>query len=403
MANPNDPNLDIKVKVSGTPAAVQDLDKTKKGLEDVTKASTKANVETEKLTKTSKAHGVEVEKVVGVKGRLLDSFKKLTGQIPGLGFAIGALKNPFVALIAVIALLLDSLAKIKAHIEAVKAAVGDGKITTNFETIGKILAQGKIDAKALADELDRIASRDPTIDEAGQKAIADFDRQLRREELADPEGTGKETRAQRRLEFIAGTKASQALRAREDLRAGRAAIPAETAALQAARDKHRRAMELAEAHTTPLKPLEDTVAQFETILNTPLAMRSYAQLQLTSGFHGERGLQEALAIAKEDLANAQRGNTNVGILRANADADLADAERRFSNFSSGLTTFAGQARSFGESFRSASADADVARPASTFDPTVQARYEAQFAAFLERVTKLTAKYDAELKRQANGD
>ncbi len=80
----NDPNLDIKVKVSGTDQGTRDLDKTASGLQKLKGASDSATAATGKLT--------------GEQKKFFDGLKKVGSEVPVVGALLNALKNPWTTL-----------------------------------------------------------------------------------------------------------------------------------------------------------------------------------------------------------------------------------------------------------------------------------------------------------------
>lgn len=399
------PKYEIKFETPGADKSAQDLNKIADIAADVEKklkamdAAEQKSLKTQRvhgdesqqmarhlseLTKEAKAHGAQAEKVTGIKARWLDATNKLKSQIPGLSFVIGAAKNPLVALVAVIALFLDSLSKIKERLDALKAAFGDGKITTNFQRIGEIMAQGKIDAKELANQLERIERRGESPDERAGRNRADIERQLKLEadqdaaqktiELAgvtDPvqrarieaRFTDRATaRERRRADAGAAIAADQQFRQQDALRELQGRQPAEQALVEAARDRHRRQMELAAlAEQGNLAEIQKELATIDGILGTPLLKRSIGQLQLTSAYGGESGLSQSRAAIAGALQNEQQAHVKAGFIRKIADADLAAAEGRFSTFTGSIVAAREGIRSTVGSRAAALADSQNAR------------------------------------------
>lgn len=386
------------------------------------------------LTKEAKnLKGVnEVTKeTTGIKAKFRDSLKSLQSTIPGFNFVVGAMKNPYVALIAVVALAVNALRSFQQSMKEIEQAVGTGKITTNFEAIGRALAQSKIDARELADEIERINKRPDTVEEQVARATADLDRRLAVEERADAaaktaELAGASTpeeraaieakysargdrRSQRRLDAVADLSLQAFFRSANARDSGLAALPREQAALEAARQENRKALDFAAAQETGPAEIERLTLALKEVtdtINTPLAQRSFQQLQLTAAAGGD--LESIRALRAADLENAQRGNRNVGAFRARADARLQSAEARFAEFSAGLSGSAESARSFGAQYAAGQATADALRPFNGSDAGPRpastqenAQWEARRAEIASQWERFFAVQDRVLKRIEN--
>lgn len=167
MPGPNDPNLDIRIKVSGSPAGEQDLKR-------VAEATEKTNASVRQLS---------------------TGFQKLSGVMPGLAAAIRTLSSPYAALAAGIALatrkIQDFIAEVEKQVEAQRVsqlAREIDKVTTASnqaqtesaafaESIRKITDAAPGAAAALAAVNDQIKLRFELMGKAGGKDIESRQRQ----------------------------------------------------------------------------------------------------------------------------------------------------------------------------------------------------------------------------------
>lgn len=419
------PKYEIKTIVTGADQAAKDLAKPGKVIEDIT-AKLKAMDDAEqkalktqrvhgdesqqmashlsKLTQEAKAQGTEASKVVGIKLRWVDALKKLQHEVPGLSYVVGALKNPFVALIAIIALAINRLSAWNEEMQRLRTAVGTGKISEEFNNIGTILAQGKVDARELADQLERITGRPSTLEELGGKALADVQRNLAVEARADEQAKTRElagaqdpvaraaiearftARAQQREQRLLGAKAEIAtgkqFRAQAELRGGLAQLPVEQQALERAKMRREKMLGLAAAQEPSAAGLQEVEDQIAAIEKPGLFPSIVRQLRFGTPAERDATLAELKRTREGMLGQRQRA----GILRATAEGEFAAAQGRFERFRGGLTGAAEQVRSFGAERVATAADADAFRPFN--DPGAAARLEAQRA--------LQARFDAQL-------
>lgn len=407
--------IEIKTIVTGGDQAAQDLNKTSQALAQTTQVTKQTGEATEGLTVK--------------KNKLIEAIKKATHEIPGFSYAVGALKNPFVALAAIIAISIRALNDFGEKIKAIEQAVGKGTIVTNFQEIGKILARSKVDAKELADEVARIRGKPATLQEQGAKAQADLERNLQVEAAADEQAKAQalagvkdpearaaiearfderaKKRAQRKLGGAAAIAAEKEFRGRQDFQALGEQAPQEQAALESARNKHRREMELFAAQEygpEAIAAIDAKIKEGEEALESGPTTPGAAMFWWQMGTGGYQPYMDSLRAERE---NMQRQNQMIGAGRERSDAALRAAEGRYARFRADLTGAAENTRTFASERDAAMANAEAMRPYN--DPgsqayndlmAVQRRYEAQAIRLLENLEKRTANTNAVLKAQS---
>lgn len=255
---------DLQIKVT-TPADVSGIDATTAAVQRLT-AAEKENAKSAKdsadffkqklkplneaidqqtylagLTQEAKATtevGDAAEKTTSKKKALFDGLKKLGQEIPVVGYALAALKNPFTA-IGVVAVLAaravyDYVDAINKMADSVREVDGlQGRVVHFFE----IIAQRKTDAAAFKTSLDNIAKAAQTASEWLKATNAEIDRKFDREEAdakkinpADPDADARNARkdheraqaldnASRRAQRIAEDALAQMPKAQDDLAA----------------------------------------------------------------------------------------------------------------------------------------------------------------------------------------
>jgi len=393
----------VEILVDGSDKAVQQLKTIEKQLADMDKAeqqllktqrvfgdqSAQMASHLSKLTKETKEAGVQAEKTTGIKGRWLDAAKKLTHQIPGLSYVVGALKNPFVALVAVIALAINWLTEFNAKIQRLRDIVGDGKIGEQFNRIGEILGNAEVRAKAFAKALDDIRDRTETVPEQIARMQANADRAFDQEEAAATTPEAKAAVAQKRRAAKANIAAQGVARARDIVREGHAQFPAMNAELAAAESRRDQMIGLAEANTTSpegIKEIEAQIAEIE-------APGFYNSAKRQARFGTRADMMSTLGSLKETLENARAGNQMAGRLRATAGGEFDAAQKRFDRFQGRITDAEAMVRQFGGQRDAAQADfaaSDMGGMARAEQRHVQAKYEAQAAAIGRRAGTITA-------------
>lgn len=253
---------DLQIKIT-TPADVSGIDATTKAIERLT-AAEKENAKSAKdsadffkqkikplneaidqqsylagLTQEAKATaeaGDAAEKAASKKKALFDGLKKLGQEIPVVGYALAALKNPFTA-IGVVAVLAtravyDYVDAINSMADSVRAVDGlQGRAVHFFE----VIARRKADADAFKTSLANIATAAQTASEWLKATNAQIDRKFDKEEAAakkenpeDPDADVRNARkaheraqaldnAARRAKLIADDAVAQIPAAQESL------------------------------------------------------------------------------------------------------------------------------------------------------------------------------------------
>lgn len=375
-----DPKIDINIRTQGGQQSAGEMDR---------------------VTAAERRMGEETGRLVNAKGRLIDAFKKLQGQVPGLAYALGALKNPFVALTAVIALAKHTLDEFNASMEDIKSAVGDGKISDEFKNIGRILAESKVSAKELAESLREIRDRPETVSEKSARLTEDLERRLAAEEAADAKAKAAELsgvedpaaraaieakyqqrsdqRAQRRLAGAADIAAQAQIAAQNALREGMARLPDEQRRLEQAKTRRDNMLGLAAANTTSpsdLAAINERIAAIE-------APGIFNDIKRQATFGTVENMMATYNALKETRDNMIAGNKTADALRATAEGDFTLAKRRYDSFLGGLTSAQEDIRKFSGQRTAANLTADAMAPfngptgAPTFDMAAQRRMDTQ--------------------------
>ncbi len=337
-----------------------------------------------KLTKETKEAGVQAEKTAGFKGKWLDALKKLQGEIPGLSYVVGALKNPFVALIAVIAVSINWLAEFNAKIQRLREIVGDGKIGEQFVRIGEILGNAEVRARAFAKALDDIRGRGESVPEQVARMQANADRALALQEAAATTPEEKARIAQKRLAAKTNIAAQGFFRARDIVREGEAAFPAMNQELAAAEARRNQMLGLADANTTSPEAIKEIEAQIAEI-EAPGFFNSIKR-QVRFGTRGD--MMSTLGSLKDTLANARAGNQVAGRLRATATGDFEATQQRFNAFTGRIAGAQEQMRTFGAQREAAQADVTAFRPINTPNADAEQRLAAMVQARFEALAKM---------------
>lgn len=122
------------------------------------------------LTKEAKELGsveAATEKTTRAKSRLLDGIKKLGNQVPFLGAALNALKNPFTAIAAVAGIALDGVRRLTEDVQKFADAAANyeslGEAARNY---GHILREAQGRQKEFRVGLEEIKNRAETAEEA---------------------------------------------------------------------------------------------------------------------------------------------------------------------------------------------------------------------------------------------
>lgn len=362
------------------------------------------------LTKEAKEQrGVNetVKETVGIKGKWSAALKQLKNDIPGLGIALNALKNPFTAVIAIIATMLNWLQQVNEEIKEFQDIVGKGKIAEQFNNIATALAASTTRAKEFKRALKEITDRPESVQEQTQRMLAQADLNLKVQEaqdeqaktqelagVADPaaraaieskfEGRAKK-RVQARLDVAANVAAQGQFRSRDIVRANEARLPEMNDRLFEAQIDRDAMVGLAEDHTTSPEKLAALDDQIERMKNP--GMMDMIRIQAT---YGSPAAAAAALRAKMDArASLVSQNSMSTKLRAGAEDELGAEQARFTAFQSQTTGAAEDARNFGIQRGIAAPTADALRPfndpgASAAD---QANREAQakFDRFLNSV------------------
>lgn len=337
-----------------------------------------------KLTKETKEAGVQAEKAAGLKGKWLDAIKKLQGEIPGLSYAIGALKNPFVALIAVIAVSINWLSEFNEKIQRLREVVGDGKIGEQFNRIGEILGNAEVRAKAFAKALDDIRTRTESVPEQMARMGANADRAFDAEEARATTAEQRFIIAQRRLAAKGNIAAQGFFRARDIVREGEAQFPAMNAELAAAEKRRDQMLGLAEANTTSPEAIKEIERQIAEIQEPGF----WNSIKRQARFGTRADMMATLGSLQDSLANARAGNQMAGQLRATAAGDFEAAQGRFNAFTGRIATAQEQMRTFGAQRDAAQADVTAFRPINTPNADAEQRLAQQVQARFEALAKL---------------
>ena len=350
------------------------------------------------------------KETVGLKGSWIKALKQLKHDVPGLGLALSALKNPFTLVAAAIYFAINSLSEFNKKQKEIADAVGNGKLTTNWENFGILIAQAKIDLADLNKELDKIIEKEDPLSKKVEKARKQGNRQFAVEEATDAKSKAAELaaaatpeqkaaieakyearageRSQRKLGAEVNINAQAKARAEQAVREGQSRKAAETAALDAARLRHKKMTELADAQFTPpekMASLEADVSQIEGMMEKPGMQFSIEEAQLYSAARGD--LPTMLDQRRARVENARRGNQNIGILRTKANDDLKQAQTRFETFGAELKGSQSEVRQFGDDLGEARADESAFRPINTPNAGVGIAGQAQAQAAMDQYFK----------------
>ena len=185
------------------------------------------------LTKEAKQLG-ELERVAenasSSKSRLLDGVKKLGTQIPVLGAALGALKNPYTAIAAAAGLALSAVRKLGEDIDRFATAASKFEdLATAGRTVGSIFREATGRSAEFESALQQLQRRADTASEHLAQLRRNIGRTfgIEEEQVDKKEDTPEaaEARRQRRILAEVGAVANAEITARNQLREAQAALP----------------------------------------------------------------------------------------------------------------------------------------------------------------------------------
>lgn len=351
------------------------------------------------LTKEAKELGsVEqaATKAASSKKQLLDGVKKLGQEVPVLGYALNAIKNPFTA-IAVVGLLAkkavdDYAASIEKMAESVRNVTSaQGRIERYFE----VIAQQKTGADNFAASMERLSKASQTTAQWLAEVNAQIDRQFELERKAAAQNETPEAAARRDFrQAAARVNALGNARRREERRADdlAAQVPGarekETEAAIELQKLRRRSEDQSADDKAELARLKD---QEQTIRDALAEPEGFWQ-DIGFGTWGSRRFFESPADARarhqaaleENIAARNRIEGSSSIRNkdlVNAEAVAARAASRRQQLEQDALAARDAARGFGAQERTAVAVADTGRPVqNNLGPgSAQFRYEAQLA------------------------
>jgi hypothetical protein len=279
----------------------------------------KAADELKKLEGNARTVGAETERLTGNKKRLLDAFKRLSHEVPIVGSVVAALKNPYVALTAVLGI---AIAKLQEFVESVEKMA---KAARNFDTLNlsirdfaEIIAANEADRSKFLRDLDAQANK--TRDAAAH--LKDLNAEL--EHRFDLEE--KTAVAQKRIALAGVTDPAQ-----------RARIEAQFASEEEARDRRRaeaRATALFNAGTRGRDLAASARAQLPgaeaeldaaTIAQATLQRNAAAQQEFVQErFGGRKSLVEKIRQLEDQARLAGPNQTVRGLSEARAALDELD-------------------------------------------------------------------------------
>lgn len=388
------------------------------------------------LGKDVQQTGQQMEGATTRTNKLVDALKKGTQAVPGLGFALQTLKNPFFALGGVIAITINWFNDLNEKIAQLQDAVGNGKIADQFKNLGAIMARSRQDAKALADELDRIANRPDTPAEQAQRQLADLERQLATEAAADEAQktidlagvtdpvaraqiearfSGRaQARERRKADESAALARSRQFREQDALREAQARLPAEQQALAQAEVRRDELLGLAALNTTDpakLEALRKQIEEIDAVTANPLAS-PIAAARLAFQFGKPEDLIAHRATLADTLSNLTQGNQQAAILRETALGEFQSAQGRFNRFRQGLVGAQENVRTAGGESAAALAGSESLRSLApiqaqaskaTLDAAVQAELKAEAERLAKEIASLLGDIRRSVRRQTQSD
>lgn len=333
---------EIKIEATGAQQSAQSLSKLAKITDDVAKniaamdKAEQATLKTQRvfgdqsaqmanhlsqLTKEAKATGTATDGLSKTKSRLLDGVKKLGVQIPILGAALGALKNPYTAIAAVAGLALDAVRRLNEDIEKfAEASSKFDRLGESGKTLGNIMREAAGRTLEFEDALRKLQNRSETVDEKLARMKGGVARAFGiEEELApkDESPEAKRNRRQRRIAAEAEAVGNARIQAGNELRDAQAALPGATQQRLAAESGLNRFQKLNAAN-------EEAIGTFGG------RQKLVARIaELTP--HAEQGNQSAklqLTLAQDALASYDRtrGAVQPRLERAQTRFNLASTE-----------------------------------------------------------------------------
>ncbi len=310
-----------------------------------------------KLTKETKSAGIETEKTTSKKSQLLAGLKKLGLEIPIVGYALAALKNPFTA-IGVAALLAkkavdDYVASVELLAETVRSSEGHlGRLEKFFAVIG----ESKAGLKDFAADLKKILGEAESPKTALDRTISGIRDKFKAQEAfakemgADSPGLAAGRKADEARE-IADATSNAAASAISNVKTSAGRVP--DAAVRLATDQA--ALETLSRRSSAQD--QDDSAEETQLLEKARKLQDNIN-GLGGGFLGRTltglGFQpgrkffespgDSRARQESELADVQNRLSGISVARGLREADLGKASRRVDASGRELSGFQDEAR-----------------------------------------------------------
>jgi hypothetical protein len=376
--------------------------------------------EFQKLEEQMGKTGIETEKLTNKKSALLSGIKKLGHEIPVVGYALSALKNPFTAIGIVAALatkaVYDYVEAVDKMADSIRAVTSlQGRVTKFFE----VMAEQKAGADAFAEKLNAIKTAAQGAAEWLKVVNGEIDRRFNKQD-ADAEKAGTDTpeaKAIRNREKISARAAALDNAARQSLEASQAAqakLPGARAAAGAAGSDLKVLTERAHAEDSDDAAAEAALLLEEKKLRDQAGGYGHGIIgSIARGMAGGPAAERtAMENANQWLADNIRQRNIIAARRSLRGADLVRAQERAKSAAGQVTTLEGQATGGLESARASSLEAGILHadvnsqlpPNPGLGPgSLQFRYEAQRGALrnanvVQGADDLAAALSAILKR-----
>jgi hypothetical protein len=194
-------NLDVRIKTTAEGQGVKD---TAEGLKNIAKEANSAKAATEQVAKATDQIADAAGKTAGAtkdaaaaqtgwtisKKQGLDALKKLKDAVPGLGFVIDALKNPYTAITAAIAAFIVEITKqIEKQNELARASLELGQQIDNARGAMDRQKGNYEDLTSAADDyrkkLQQLADEQRGVDATTSQKLAELDRAAKAAESID--------------------------------------------------------------------------------------------------------------------------------------------------------------------------------------------------------------------------
>lgn len=376
-----DPEIKIKMTREGVDQAANDLKKVEKASADTAKAMEK---NTEKVFKTSEA------------------FKKLGREIPLVGSALDALKNPFttVGILGAMAVrtINDYISAIDKMAESAMQAEGfANKIATAFD----LVAKQKQEAAAFAEKIKAIGQESKDAAQWLKEQNTQIERLIKLEGELNP-NANKQDLERRRLALRGQAADNAARRAQEESARAQAALPAARETLTAERRNARQVVAGIERGDQESVAREEfLIAQnkeIESNLGRPALLRKRLSADPLYTSRSTEDLQSLLEQNRTEMVSISAGRSMRAGDRVKAEGRVASAETVVQSLEAKAIAAAQAAQGFRGDAAEQFGAADFGRPAvdNLGRGSAQFRYDAQRGNLLNQGVRRDAQEAAKL-------